>query len=55
MLEPGARESIMVMHTLKAPFPFFGGKSRVADNVWSRFGNVPNYVEPFAGSLVGKA
>ena len=37
--------------TLKAPFPWFGGKSRVADLVWDRFGNVPNYVEPFAGSL----
>lgn len=36
---------------LKAPFPWFGGKSKVADLVWSRFGNVPNYVEPFAGSL----
>lgn len=36
---------------LKAPFPWFGGKSRVADLVWDRFGNVPNYVEPFAGSL----
>lgn len=37
---------------LKAPFPWFGGKSRVADLVWSRFGDsVPNYVEPFAGSL----
>ena len=36
---------------LKAPFPWFGGKSRVAHVVWSRFGNVPNYVEPFAGSL----
>ena len=36
---------------LKAPFPWFGGKSRVADIVWERFGNVPNYVEPFAGSL----
>lgn len=36
---------------LKAPFPWFGGKSRVADQVWSRFGDVPNYVEPFAGSL----
>lgn len=35
---------------LKAPFPWFGGKSRVADLVWSRFGNVPNYVEPFFGS-----
>jgi hypothetical protein len=37
--------------TLKAPFPWFGGKSRVAHVVWSRFGDVPNYVEPFAGSL----
>lgn len=36
---------------LKAPFPWFGGKSRVAHVVWDRFGNVPNYVEPFAGSL----
>lgn len=36
---------------LKAPFPWFGGKSRVADAVWDRFGNVDNYVEPFAGSL----
>ncbi len=23
----------------------------MADIVWERFGNVPNYVEPFAGSL----
>lgn len=36
---------------MKAPFPWFGGKSRVAHIVWERFGNVPNYVEPFAGSL----
>jgi site-specific DNA-adenine methylase len=35
---------------LKAPFPWFGGKSRVARIVWDRFGNVPNYVEPFFGS-----
>lgn len=39
------------MKTLKAPFPYFGGKSRAAHLVWSRFGDVPNYVEPFAGSL----
>lgn len=37
--------------SLKAPFPWFGGKSRVAAQVWERFGDVPNYVEPFAGSL----
>jgi DNA adenine methylase len=36
---------------LKAPFPWFGGKSRAADIIWARFGDVPNYVEPFAGSL----
>ncbi len=35
---------------LKAPFPYFGGKSRVAAEVWSRFGAVRNYVEPFFGS-----
>lgn len=36
---------------LKAPFPYFGGKSRAAHLIWPRFGDVPNYVEPFAGSL----
>lgn len=36
---------------LKAPFPYFGGKSRVAGVIWKRFGRVGNYVEPFAGSL----
>lgn len=36
---------------LKAPFPYFGGKKGAAALIWSRFGDVPNYVEPFAGSL----
>ncbi len=36
---------------LKAPFPYFGGKSKVAKEVWRRFGDVPNLVDPFAGSL----
>jgi DNA adenine methylase len=35
---------------LKAPFPYFGGKSTAAAIVWERFGKVPNYVEPFFGS-----
>jgi site-specific DNA-adenine methylase len=35
---------------LKAPFPWFGGKSKVASLVWERFGDVQNYVEPFFGS-----
>lgn len=36
---------------LRAPFPYFGGKSRCAAAVWRAFGDVRNYVEPFAGSL----
>ena len=36
---------------LRAPFPWFGGKSRAASLVWSALGDVANYVEPFAGSL----
>jgi len=35
---------------LKAPFPYFGGKSKIVDIVWERFGIVQNYVEPFFGS-----
>ena len=36
---------------LKAPFPWFGGKSKAADLIWSRFGDdCGNYVEPFFGS-----
>ena len=37
--------------TLSGPFPWFGGKSRAAGLIWPRFGDVANYVEPFAGSL----
>jgi DNA adenine methylase len=36
---------------LKAPFPWFGGKSRAADLIWARLGDVDTYNEPFAGSL----
>jgi len=36
---------------IKAPFPYFGSKSKAAPLIWSRLGNVPNYVDPFAGSL----
>ena len=36
---------------IKAPFPWFGGKSKAADLIWSRFGaDCGNYVEPFFGS-----
>ncbi len=36
---------------MKAPFPWFGGKSRAAELIWSRLGDVGNYIEPFMGSL----
>ena len=36
---------------LTAPFPYFGGKSRWAAEIWARFGRPDRYIEPFAGSL----
>ncbi len=35
---------------LIAPFPYFGGKSTVAEMVWENLGNVDHYIEPFFGS-----
>ena len=40
----------MSSRELRAPFPWFGGKSRAAHLVWPRFGDVRTYVEPFYGS-----
>ena len=60
MHDPGTEESFYNMlevmfltpeqREMKAPFPWFGGKSQASSLVWERFGNVPNYVEPFFGS-----
>lgn len=36
--------------TLKAPFPYFGGKSIIASKVWSELGQPSHYIEPFFGS-----
>lgn len=35
---------------LKAPFPYFGGKSTVASKVWHALGDCNHYIEPFFGS-----
>lgn len=35
---------------MKAPFPYFGGKSTVAHNVWQALGQPKHYIEPFFGS-----
>jgi DNA adenine methylase len=35
---------------VKAPFPYFGGKSGAAQTVWAALGPVRRYIEPFFGS-----
>lgn len=42
---------VMAKRQLQAPFPYFGGKAKIASAVWERLGDVDNYVEPFGGSL----
>ena len=34
----------------KSPIVYMGGKGRVAEIVWQRFGPVYSYLEPFCGS-----
>lgn len=43
-------ESYTMTDTIKAPFPWPGGKSDMAPAVWARFGTVENFVEPMCGS-----
>lgn len=51
VLEPPAPETTNSGGPERAPFPWFGGKRRVAEAVWNAFGpGIPNYVEPFFGS-----
>jgi DNA adenine methylase len=38
------------MLELKSPYPYFGGKSRIASVIWEHFGDTPNFVDPFFGS-----
>ncbi len=38
------------MKELKAPYPYFGGKSKITDEVWEALGDVDTYIEPFCGS-----
>lgn len=40
----------MSTDALRAPFLYFGGKSRIAAAVWSAIGDPDLYVEPFIGS-----
>jgi len=36
--------------TLIAPFPYFGGKRKIASVVWEYLGDPKTYIEPFFGS-----
>ena len=36
---------------MRTPFSYFGSKSRIAPDIWRRFGNPAYYFEPFAGAL----
>ena len=36
---------------MKAPFTYFGGKSKIANIVWQALGQPKSYIEPFAGSI----
>lgn len=36
--------------TLLAPFPYFGGKRSITEQVWERLGAPTQYIEPFCGS-----
>lgn len=42
----------LVSDLMRAPYPYFGGKSAVADVLWQAFGrDVPNFIDPFFGSM----
>jgi hypothetical protein len=43
-------QSYNTQPSLKAPFPYFGGKRAVAGVVWAALGNPKHYIEPFCGS-----
>lgn len=50
LLPAQIKPPVVLDSVLKSPYPYFGGKATVARIIWQRFGDVPNYVEPFFGS-----
>lgn len=38
------------MRMLNAPFPYFGGKAKIAHEIWEALGQPKHYIEPFFGS-----
>lgn len=45
-----ARHDALPSSLLVSPYPYFGGKSKIAADIWQRLGDVPNFVDPFFGS-----
>jgi DNA adenine methylase len=48
-----SQEEIPIRYDIKKfkpPFPWFGGKSAVADAIWARLGDVDFFIDPFFGS-----
>ena len=45
-----SNNAIVQEDALKAPFPYFGGKSSIAAEVWAALGQPKHYIEPFFGS-----
>lgn len=35
---------------MRSPYPYFGSKKKVVKEVWKRFGEIENFIEPFFGS-----
>jgi hypothetical protein len=46
----GIHGEVAMAAKLKAPWPAFGGKSKIASLVWQRIGDVDNAIEPFCHS-----
>lgn len=35
---------------LKPPVPYYGGKQSQSNEIWTRFGDTPNFIDPFMGA-----
>jgi site-specific DNA-adenine methylase len=45
------KQDIKRTDQIKSPYPYFGSKRRIVDDIWDRLGNVENFIEPFIGSM----
>lgn len=50
-VDSGINTGSVLPKTMLPPYPWFGGKRKATQIIWSRLGDVANYCEPFAGSV----